>query len=254
MSVLARYLEAEGIATTLISLVKEHSNAIQPPRTLWVPFELGRPLGAPNNPAFQTDVLRAALALLERSGPGPISVDYTQEAPESNANPAWQTPVDCSVYQNAWQVAESLEARRAALHAEIDALAAAHSAFKEINNKSITGLIQLDSHAQIDWLTGYEVGSNPESPIPGMSGLLLTRFCADDLKSYYLEAGASGSEHPSSKQLTDWLWDETALGAQLRALRRLAIDTGTDREKTVLGRFLVSGARGYVDDKALGLV
>ena len=36
---------------------------MRPPRTLWVPFPLGRPFGVPDNPAFQRKVLVAALAL-----------------------------------------------------------------------------------------------------------------------------------------------------------------------------------------------
>jgi tripartite-type tricarboxylate transporter receptor subunit TctC len=35
---LGRWFEEEGIPTTQISLVREHTEAIQPPRALWVPF------------------------------------------------------------------------------------------------------------------------------------------------------------------------------------------------------------------------
>ena len=52
--------------TTGISLVREHTQQMQLPRFLWVPFELGRPFGAPNEPDFQRCVLRTALELLER--------------------------------------------------------------------------------------------------------------------------------------------------------------------------------------------
>ena len=62
MSALAHYFEEEGLATTAIALVRHHAERIRPPRALWVPFELGRPLGAPDEPDFQKRVLRAALA------------------------------------------------------------------------------------------------------------------------------------------------------------------------------------------------
>ena len=56
--------------TTGISLVRENAQSLQPPRSLWVPFPLGRPLGKPGDPEFQLDVIEAALALLAReSGP-----------------------------------------------------------------------------------------------------------------------------------------------------------------------------------------
>ncbi len=51
--------------TTQISLIREHTEKIKPPRALWVPFELGRPLGVPNDAAFQNRVITAALDLFE---------------------------------------------------------------------------------------------------------------------------------------------------------------------------------------------
>ena len=68
MGGLSHYLESDGLATTQISLVREHSETMKPPRAMWVPFILGRPLGQPNDPAFQRRVLRGALELLERKG------------------------------------------------------------------------------------------------------------------------------------------------------------------------------------------
>lgn len=63
MSAIGWYLEAQGIATVSISLIREHSVALKAPRALWVPFVLGRPLGAPNEHAFQHRVLKEALDL-----------------------------------------------------------------------------------------------------------------------------------------------------------------------------------------------
>ena len=60
---LARVLEANGIATTSISLVREHSEKVKPPRALFVPFPFGHALGRANAPELQHRVLRAALFL-----------------------------------------------------------------------------------------------------------------------------------------------------------------------------------------------
>ena len=67
MCAISYYLEREGIMTTGISLVRENALALSPPRSLWVPFPLGRPLGAANNPDFQHRVIAAGLDLLNRS-------------------------------------------------------------------------------------------------------------------------------------------------------------------------------------------
>ena len=53
MGGLGHYFESEGIASTQISLVRVHTENIKPPRALWVPFELGRPFGVPNDSDFQ---------------------------------------------------------------------------------------------------------------------------------------------------------------------------------------------------------
>ena len=52
--------------TTSISLIRENTVLIRPPRALWVPFPLGRPFGAPHAPDFQHRVLRRARTLLAR--------------------------------------------------------------------------------------------------------------------------------------------------------------------------------------------
>lgn len=66
--------------TTGISLVRENAVSMQPPRSVWVTFPLGRPLGKPNDPAFQHRVISAALELLNCDS-GPVLVDYAEDAP-----------------------------------------------------------------------------------------------------------------------------------------------------------------------------
>ena len=80
MGALGHYLEQEGIATTQVSLVREHTAALAPPRALWVPFMLGRPFGVPHDADFQRNVLVATLKLLERDQ-GPVLEDYPVDAP-----------------------------------------------------------------------------------------------------------------------------------------------------------------------------
>jgi hypothetical protein len=72
-------LERGGIPTTQLSLIREHTEQIRPPRALWVLFPLGRPLGTPGDAALQTDVLVTALRLLERNDT-PVLQDYPVEA------------------------------------------------------------------------------------------------------------------------------------------------------------------------------
>jgi len=76
-----------------------------------------------------------------------------------------------------------------------------------------------------------------------MSAPLTLRFAVDDLKAYCLEAALVAPAKPSSKQLADWLWNETAAGAATFALRRGYREAEDDRLKLIAGNFLVPGLR-----------
>ena len=60
-------LEREGIATVSLSLLREVTRVLKPPRALFVPFPMGFALGEPNNPALQRRIIQTALGLLEHT-------------------------------------------------------------------------------------------------------------------------------------------------------------------------------------------
>lgn len=67
VGLIQRAIENAGITTVSVSLLREITEKIRPPRALFVPFPLGYPLGEPDNPELQTRVMRAAFALLTRN-------------------------------------------------------------------------------------------------------------------------------------------------------------------------------------------
>jgi hypothetical protein len=76
VSLISAELERRGIATVCIMLLREVAERVRPPRALCVPYPNGYPLGAPHDAQLQTRVILAALAMLEREGPGPLVSDY----------------------------------------------------------------------------------------------------------------------------------------------------------------------------------
>ncbi len=60
-------LERVGITTVSLTLLREITTVLKPPRALFVPFPLGFPLGAPHDAAQQYRVIAAALDLLTRN-------------------------------------------------------------------------------------------------------------------------------------------------------------------------------------------
>lgn len=67
VGLIQRAIEYAGITTVSISLLREITEQIRPPRALFVPFPLGHPLGEADNPGLQTRIMRAAFALLSRT-------------------------------------------------------------------------------------------------------------------------------------------------------------------------------------------
>ena len=63
------------MVTASVSIMPEITRAIGVPRTLVVPFGLGCPYGSPGDAEAQTRVLRALLALCERTDV-PVDVPY----------------------------------------------------------------------------------------------------------------------------------------------------------------------------------
>jgi hypothetical protein len=239
VSALGHYLEAEGIPTVAISLVRPQTEHTRPPRALWVPFELGRPFGPPGDAAFQTRVILAALRLLEAPR-GPVLIeDFPDDDPRAAADPAWRPPVAPSALATA-----GADALAAALEAEAPLLEGAYATARAARGGRTTiGLSGLTIEAATRYVADFLRGKPVTSPLPDVSPVLLLRWAVDDLKAYYTEAALVGGTKPSSRQIGDWFWNETAAGAAVTALRQAHLASPDDRLKLIATMFLVPGAR-----------
>ena len=238
MSALGHYLEEEGIATVAISLIRPQTENTKPPRALWVPFELGRPLGPPSNPAFQKRVILAALRLLERET-GPVIIeDFPDDDPRARPDPAWRPP-----FTPAAVAAGSVESLAARLEEEILLLRGAHQRWVAQHCRTTVGLSGLPISEAGPYVAGWLRGKAPPSPREGFSAALTVRFAVDDVKAYCLEAAAAGAAKPSSRQLGDWFWNETATGAAIHALREALQRSEDERLRLIVSNFMVPAAR-----------
>ena len=234
MSALGHYLEEDGIATVAISLIRPQTEKTRPPRALWVPFQLGRPFGPPGEPAFQRRVVLAAFPLLDRKA-GPVIIeDFPDDDPREKADPSWRPPSLPAVLAD--RTPSGFAAR---LDAEIPLLAGLHRRWTAEHGRTSVGLSGLPMREIGGYVGEWLQGREPPSPNDGFSPLLLLRFAADDLKAYYLEAGAAEPSKPSSRQLYDWFWKTTAAGAALIALRHTLLASDSERVKLIAGNFLV---------------
>ncbi len=64
VGLLGAAIERENITTVAISLLREVTSSLRPPRALFVPYKMGYPLGEANNPILQHNIIATGLALM----------------------------------------------------------------------------------------------------------------------------------------------------------------------------------------------
>ena len=241
---LSHFLQRHGIATTSISLIREQTEAVRPPRALWVPFPLGRPLGVADDPDFQRDVLRSALGLLE-SATEPTIADYPHEAPDGNGEGVWA----CAIELPTPEVSE-LES---SLRSEIDLLMPRYEEARRRRGRTTFGMSGAKPE-EIDAVVSFaiavaegsgfnqipKVASGPDwiHPMP-----MLIRFMVEDLRAFYQESVTSdeGSSAPSQHDMHKWIFQRTALGRVLKQIAQLITDDDDARLLFVRGLIIPEG-------------
>jgi len=242
VSALAHYLEEEGLPTVAISLIRPQTENTRPPRALWVPFELGRPIGPPSDPAFQKRVIRAALRLLDGKNGPTVLEDFREDDPRSVPDPGWQSPSTEVPAGNIPSItlAELMEK-------EIQRLAPLHERWIDRRDRTTVGLARLSIGECAHYVASWMMGDVRPSPWTDLSSPMMLRFCVDDLKAYCLEA-ATGDLKPSGKQLRDWFWNNTATGSAVRMMRKILQASDDERLSRIVSNFMVPAAQIKPDD------
>ena len=204
MSALSHFLESEGLSTTGISLVREHTEAMAPPRSLWVPFPLGRPLGAAGDAAFQHRVIAAALALLDRPE-GPVLEDFPEPAPDDGAGEPWSCPVRFLHNRRMDRTsrarpARSLPASPPGTSLRPDAVDVARPTPRGLRSNNASNSSSMRAR------TGHT------------DDVRRLKAAVEDLKTHYVEAVTARPGTPPAGAADAMLWDESALGRLLRQL------------------------------------
>jgi hypothetical protein len=91
VGLIARAIEAVGIATVSISLAKDLTVAVGVPRALFVKWPLGHPLGEPHHATQQRTLIFAALQLLiTATQPGQLIEPGYRWKRETYGEPDWR--------------------------------------------------------------------------------------------------------------------------------------------------------------------
>ena len=211
---LARTLELNGIATTSISLVREHTEKLKAPRALFVPFPFGHALGRPNDPELQHRVLRAALDLLTAPA-GPVLHDFPDDAEPGVEPPA---PRQASTIAPAATVADDPVA-------EVRELRGRHEQWlAKSGGRTAFGLSRVPA-ARFDDVVRFlqrfaEGGDADMAERPAAVALpAFIRWCADDLKTLAFEGSLAMNADAGGDEIARWFWSTTAVGQLLRRVR-----------------------------------
>ena len=237
---LAHFLEEAGVPTSSISLIRPHTEVIKPPRALWVPFELGRPLGPPDNPEFQTRVLIALLKLLE-APEGPVLEDYPEDEPESDEITVLACPVN---FAREVEYSGDGDKMLTALRREMTAMRTWYDMAVNKRKRTTVGVSGMELEKIPDFIFAFIKGGTPENPRDDIPLPSTLKFAVEDLKSYYIEGitAQPGQANASSKVLQDWFWDETVAGKVLLDLKKACESSDDNIMKMMGAHFLVPGA------------
>lgn len=211
---LARALEAEGIATTSISMVREHTEQVKPPRALFVPFPFGHALGRANDTALQHRVLRAALDLLAEPA-GPVLRDFPDDAEPGDQPPA---PTQASAIAASAEIPEDPAAETTRMRQYYEQWLTRNGGRTAFG---LSGVPATRFRAVIRFLERFAAGEDAEFteraadvPLPAF-----IRWCADDLKALYVEGRMVMKPAAGGDEIARWFWGETAAGQLLRRVR-----------------------------------
>ncbi|HSI00553.1 MAG TPA: hypothetical protein VLA02_08125 [Reyranella sp.] len=204
--------------------MREHTETIRPPRALWVTFELGRPLGIPDDAPFQRRVVKAALDLLARTD-GPLIADYPEEVPEVTDFSGWACPINLAPSETD------------SLAAEIDRLATWYDQSVARLGRTTVGVSGLDMPAAGALVSRALAGDLPEAqPL---------KEAIDDLRAYYLEAASAFPDPGSAATRKKWFWDETALAKAILALQPTLAASADPQHKILANLTLIPATERY---------
>ena len=204
--------------------MREHTEIIRPPRALWVTFELGRPLGKPDDAPFQTRVLRAQLDMLKRTD-GPLLIDYPEDVEGEVDLTGWACPI-------------SLAPRPSdTLATEIDRLPTWYDRAVAARGRTTVGTSGLDMPAAGRLVTEALEGALPPA--------LALKLAVDDLCAFYLEAASVFPDPGSSKTRKAWFWDETLFAKALLALQPKLAASADPQHKVLATLTLIPATERY---------
>ncbi|MDP6377147.1 MAG: hypothetical protein QF921_15790 [Pseudomonadales bacterium] len=222
VSTLAHVFEAAGIATVAIGSIREQIYNTAPPRGLFCDFPLGRPLGVPQDPAFQHRVLEHALGLLRRDEP---SIEDFPEAIEDDATETLVCALPPRHDADAHPALDEARGLRGAYDRAVAKFGNRAGAARLLDADAVPGAIEA-------FLRVADGTPWKEAGIPGVPARV-----SQDIRGYYEMAAMEISDHtPAAWSGYRWFRDKTETGKVIRAAQAAIRESGAPEP---LWRFLL---------------
>jgi D-proline reductase (dithiol) PrdB len=212
VSTIARIFEERGLSTIAISLVREHTSKINPPRAVFVPFPFGLPLGHPGNAVEQRAVLDLAFSALNAET-GPVLLDFVDpsEAAEAGA-PIQASDVQLAPEATALDLATEVTLMRRYWEQHRARTGRTGVGLSRVAPERFRGIVRFLEAYLAD--QSADAAERPDD----MTKLVFVRSAVEDLRVLYAEARMETHQKETSEQRLRWVLGETALGAFLRKL------------------------------------
>ena len=218
---LAQIFESQGFSTVLVGFVKEHMEIIKPPRALWLNFPMGRPMGKPNDPVFQKNVIRVAFELLQKS-PGPVLEDFPEIIPVKEGRMSYALPVDLVYKVNQLGDIDKLTDE---VNKELSNLMPDYLKAIDINGRTTVGASEMKISNFVPYISEFAKGNKPKSPRKGFPAIPLLKLVVEDLNAVYTETRIYRDKIDNFETLGKWFWEETNAGKLLLAIEAVSLES-----------------------------
>ena len=221
MCVLAQYFESEGFSTVLVGFVREHMEALTPPRALWLDFPMGRPLGKPRDPDYQKKIIREAFRLFDHKS-GPQLEDFSETIPVQNGRMGYALPVELVMTK---EDIGDVDALVAEIQEEIAGLASDYKSAHTTRGRTTVGASEVALADMAPYIATFVKGDKPSSPRKGVPPIPLLKLVVEDLNAYYTEARTYRDGLDDIEELGKWFWEETKAGKLILWLEAVSLES-----------------------------
>ena len=210
------------MATVAIGSIREQIYGTAPPRGLFCDFPLGRPLGVPDDAAFQRRVIEHAFGLLER--PEPVVEDYDVVIADE-ASEALVCPLPARMDPDAHPAIDEAKGLRPAYERAVAKYGNRAGAVRLLDADSIPAAIE-------SFIRVAEGHPWKQAGIPGIPARV-----SQDIRGYYEMAAMEIADHtPAAWAGYRWFRDQTRTGEVIQKARDAMRESGA---KEPLWRFLM---------------